>query len=202
MRPKLIPALFLFLGSYWPLSLILAIEDIKASSWTLPLCDPREWAHGCHVPTFANPERSLGFLAACTVSLVFFLLSLLVVEKRHELTVRDFKAIPNDLINYVFPYVVAFMSLDLGDTGKWYGFLLFLGWMFIITYRSQQILMNPLLLIIGWQLYEINATIEEKQRTVRAFARERLERGATYGYCRVQELRVLIKGEPSDEKGG
>ncbi|CAI9007768.1 hypothetical protein EMIT0324P_70245 [Pseudomonas chlororaphis] len=45
----------------------------------------------------------------------------------HQLTVKDSKTVPNDLINYVFPYVVSFMGLDLASDGKFYGFLVFLG---------------------------------------------------------------------------
>jgi hypothetical protein len=53
-------------------------------------------------------------------------------------------------MNYVLPYVVSFMSIDYQVTGKFVGFLIFLGWMFLITYKSGQIMLNPLLTVFGW----------------------------------------------------
>lgn len=69
--------------------------------------------------------------------------------------VQEVKAIPNDLINYVLPYVVSFMGLSYADPQKLGGFLVFWVVLFLITYRSGQILMNPLLIVLGWKLYEV-----------------------------------------------
>jgi hypothetical protein len=110
-----------------------------------------------------------------------------------------YKAIPNDLINYVFPYVVAFMVLDLGDTGKYYGFWLFLAWMFLVTYRSGQILMNPLLIVVGWQLYEIDAIIDEESLTVRAISRFEPTKDKSFPYFGIQDVKLLLKEDTNGE---
>ena len=151
MQMRLFPALILFLGSYFPLSLILLIQDIKQAFWQAPgapLCRITKVSY-CYLPELANPGRALGLLVVCAVSLVIFMVLMKNLSGYSSLEVVDSKSVPNDLINYVFPYVVSFMGLDLGVDGKFFGFLLFIVLMFVITYRSGQILMNPFLLIAG-----------------------------------------------------
>ena len=185
----------LFLGSYFPLSVILLLQDIKEDSWRLRLCRPFQ-ASACVLPILTNPARTLVLVIICAVSLVICLWLLRKLPGKTELVVLDAKTVPNDLINYVFPYVVSFMGLDVGVNGKFYGFLLFIGWMFLITYRSGQILMNPLLLVVGWQLYELNVTIKgSNKRCVRALSRDRVVEGDVLNSCLVQGIYVLHKGD-------
>lgn len=192
MNVKILPAVFLFLGSYFPLSIILLLQDISEASWKRSLC----WSmQSCELPVLMNGGRSLTLSLVCLLSLMFFLWVLKKLPAMHELTVKDAKTVPNDLINYVFPYVVSFMGLDLGNDGKLYGFIVFLAWMFLITYRSGQILMNPLLLATGWQLYELNVVTAGQHRSVIALARTKIRPGDTLRSCVVQGIYVLSKGE-------
>jgi hypothetical protein len=190
MQVKLLPSALLFLGSYFPLSAILFLQDISDKSWAKSVC----WSlKKCELPILSNPGRSLPFLAICLISLLFFIWVLNRIPGVHELTVKESKTVPNDLINYVFPYVVSFMGLDLGSSGKFYGFIVFLGWMFLITYRSGQILMNPLLLATGWQLYEISADINGNGRNVVALSKAKIYPGDRLKSCVVQGVYVLSK---------
>jgi len=197
MQLKVLPAFILFLGSYFPLSVILLLQDVEKSSWLRPVCRPAKWFVDCQLPVLTNPGRSIGFFLVCGLSLALFFTLLRLVRGQHVLKVEGYKAVPNDLINYVFPYVVAFMVLDFADTGKYYGFWLFLGWMFVITYRSGQILMNPLLIVAGWQLYEIDAIIDGDSLTVRAISRREPGKGKSFQYFGIQDIRVLLKEEPN-----
>ncbi|MCM5570497.1 hypothetical protein M6I34_08250 [Burkholderiaceae bacterium FT117] len=194
MQLRLLPALILFLGSYFPLSLILLIQDIKETSWQAPLCRITA-ASSCYLPELANPSRALGLLGICAVSLIIFMILMKNLSGYSSLEVVDSKSVPNDLINYVFPYVVSFMGLDLGVDGKFFGFLLFVVLMFAITYRSGQILMNPFLLVAGWQLYELNIVTEGRKRCVRALSREQVKPGDHLESCLVHGIYVLHRGE-------
>lgn len=194
MQMRLFPALILFLGSYFPLSLILLIQDIKETSWQAPLCRIAEFS-SCYLPVLANPGRALGMLGLCAGSLVVFMILMKNLSGYASLEVIDSKSIPNDLINYVFPYVVSFMGLDLGLDGKFFGFLLFIVLMFVITYRSGQILMNPFLLVAGWQLYELNIVTEGNKRCVRALSKEQIRSGDHLTSCLVHGIYVLHRGE-------
>lgn len=194
MEMRLFPALILFLGSYFPLSLILLVQDIKESSWSAPLCKITELS-SCHLPELANPERALSLLGICAVSLVTFMVLIKNLSAYSSLEVIDSKSIPNDLINYVFPYVVSFMGLDLGADGKIFGFLIFIALMFIITYRSGQILMNPFLLVAGWQLYELNILTEGHKRCVKALSKDQVKSGDHLESCLVHGIYVLHRGK-------
>lgn len=194
MEMRLFPALILFLGSYFPLSLILLIQDVKETSWQAPLCRLTEFS-SCDLPGLVNPGRALGLLGICAVSLVIFMILMKNLSGYSSLEVVDSKSVPNDLINYVFPYVVSFMGLDLGLDGKFFGFLLFIALMFVITYRSGQILMNPFLLVAGWQLYEMNIMAEGHKRCVRALSKELIRSGDHLTSCLVHGIYVLHRGE-------
>lgn len=193
MQIKLVPAALLFLGSYFPLALILAVQDIKSEFWELPVCRvPNFWVE-CRLPYFGNPGLVWGFLTVTFLSLVFFLWLLKHLRGTTEMTIEESRTIPNDLINYVFPYIVSFMSVQFDSTGTVLGFSLFMLWMFLISYRSGQILMNPLLLAVGWQLYEVKANIEGKRRSLRALSRENVLPNQTLSSCLVQGIYVLSK---------
>lgn len=194
MQMRLFPALILFLGSYFPLSLILLIQDIKESSWKAPLCRLSA-EYSCFLPELTNPGRAVVLLVVCALSLLVFMVLMKRLSGYSSLDVVDSKSVPNDLINYVFPYVVSFMGLDLGIDGKLYGFLLFIVLMFVITYRSGQILMNPLLLVAGWQLYELNIVTEGHRRCVNALSKEQVKAGDHLESCLVQGIYVLHRGE-------
>nr|CBA26571.1 hypothetical protein Csp_E36590 [Curvibacter putative symbiont of Hydra magnipapillata] len=194
MKMRLLPALILFLGSYFPLSLIFVVQDIKDSSWKEPICTIATIST-CHLPELANPGRALTLLAICAFSLVLFFVLMKGLSAYSNLEVIDSKSVPNDLINYVFPYVVSFMGVDLGAEGKFYGFLLFILLMFVITYRSGQILMNPFLLVTGWQLYELNILTEGQKRCVKALSPDQIQPGDQLESCLIHGIYVLHKGE-------
>jgi hypothetical protein len=193
MQIKLMPAALLFIASYFPLALILAVQDVKAAAWAQPLCGHAKFWAQCELPALANPGLGYGCIAVTVLSLIFFLWVLRHLTGTTQMTIKESKAIPNDLINYVFPYIVSFMGVDLGSTGKMLGFGLFLVWLFLISYRSGQILMNPLLLAVGWQLYEIQAEIEGHRRSLRALSREMVVPGQQLRSCLVQGIYVLSR---------
>lgn len=191
MQIKLIPAASLFLGSYFPLALILVTQDVPNEEWRRSICKSLQFWRSCNIPRVAHPVVVYSFIATSAASLVFFLWLLRHLNGATEMTIKESKSIPNDLINYAFPYIVSFMGVELDSTGKLIGFGLFMVWLFVITYRSGQILMNPLLLAAGWQLYEIQADIEGNRRTLRALSREHVVPGRTLKSCLVQGIYVL-----------
>jgi hypothetical protein len=195
MKIRRLPAILLFMASYFPLSLILLLQDVSEASWNSPICRSIE---SCGLPDLMNATRSLSLFGVCLFSLVFFLIVMKMMPADHDLTIREAKPAPNDLINYVFPYVVSFMGLDLGSTGKLCGFLVFLGWMFLITYRSGQILMNPLLIAAGWQLHEVTVRIGGSDRTGFALAKTPVNPGDAFKYSKPQNGVYVLKKKESE----
>lgn len=92
----------------------------------------------------------------------------------------------------MFLYVVSFMGISYEAPEKLLGFAVFLFWMFAITYKSGQIIMNPLLLMFGWRLYEAKININGQSRDVRILKRGNL----TPGNYKVQTIQdFYIAGE-------
>jgi hypothetical protein len=152
MNPRFVVACIIFAGSYLPLSLILLAQNVDYSpapnsGWVLP------WL-GWHI-ALKNPAFSIGIFAACLICFLITLPALASVPARTQIIIKEAEPNPADLMSYVLPYVVSFMSIDYQETGKFVGFLIFLGWMFWITHASGQIILNPVLAVLGWKLYKI-----------------------------------------------
>ena len=62
-----------------------------------------------------------------------------VVRPKHEVVVKSADYVPADLMNYTLLTSYRSQSLDYQEPGTFIGFLIFMGWMFLITHRSGQI---------------------------------------------------------------
>lgn len=191
MQFRIASGFLIFVGSYLPLAIILAVQDVPMAWWSNPLCTPQAFRAGqCAFIPFANPELALSFLALSVVAVLATHLMFRQLSYPFDVRVERAKAIPNDLINYTFPYVVSFMGISYAEPEKLLGFGVFLLWMFAITYRSGQIVMNPLLLILGWKLHEAEILIGNARREVRVLKRGALIPGAQVGQT-IQDFYIV-----------
>ena len=155
MQLRILFAAAIYLGSYLPLSLILLAQDLDVEVVKRGICPVGSMvALGCASP-LKNPFYSLAAVAVCAIGILGTFLALRVLRTSQRVKVTESKHIPADLINYVIPYVVSFISLDFEQGTKLIGFAVFLGWIFWITYRSGQIVLNPVLAAFGWKLFEV-----------------------------------------------
>lgn len=176
MQFKLASAFLIFIGSYLPLAIIFAAQDIPKEWWAQPICSTIDVRECTFIP-FKNGALTAIFICVTLASTILAQFSLRKISFPYTIEVNSSKPIPNDIINYVFPYVVSFMGISYSEPEKLLGFTVFLLWMFAITYKSGQIIMNPLLLMFGWKLYEANITINNKPRDVRILKRGQLVPG-------------------------
>lgn len=191
MQFQIIPGFLIFLGSYFPLSAILAVQDIPTSWWKRAICTPHAILTGsCDFNPFMDPVLSVTFLAVSAAAVILAWTSLRKISFPFNIEVKSAKATPNEIINYTFPYVVSFMGISYSETPKLLGFGIFLFLMFALTYKSGQILMNPLLLIFGWRLYEATIVINGSERDVQILKLGPLTPGPASAQT-IQELYVL-----------
>lgn len=194
MQFRLASGFVVFLGSYFPLAFILAIQDIPSAFWDLAICTPELYqTSGCTFLPFQNPTWSISFMAISGVAIWLSRRTLKIVSYPHTVTVKSKRAIPNEVINYTFPYVVSFMGMSYDDPQKLLGFFAFLLWMFTITYKSGQILMNPLLLLFGWRLYEGTIGVGSQTLETVILHQGNLEH-SRYNAQKIQEIYILEKG--------
>jgi hypothetical protein len=191
MQFQLLPGFLIFFGSYLPLAIILAIQDIPRTWWSQQICTPTGFlANTCLFNPFENPTLSIAFLTLTAVALLLAGASLKRISYPFVVSVKRLKATPNEIINYTFPYVVSFMGITYDDPQKLLGFGVFLLWMFAITQKSGQILMNPLLLIFGWRLYEATIVINNIEKEIRVLKHGLLELGPQKAQT-VQDFYIL-----------
>lgn len=176
MQFRVISAFITFIGSYLPLAMILAIQDIPIKWWQSPFCNPFKISSCSFIP-FMNPVLSILFIVVTLIAVLLSNSLLNKISMPFDAQVESSKPIPSDIINYVFPYVVAFMGLSYNTPDKLLGFLVFILLMFAITYKSGQIIMNPILLMFGWQLFEAKININNHVKEVRILKKGNLHKG-------------------------
>ena len=164
MQFRLLPAFLVFIGSYAPLTFILALQDIKEDSWRLNICLNFK---DCVLPVFNHPY--LSFFGIFLTTICFFMTIIILGRMRYKypVEVKVAKPIPSELIGYSFPFIVSFVGVNYDSTGKIAGLVVFLIWLFLISYRAGTIIMNPILLILGWNLYEAEAEINGEKRVIK-----------------------------------
>lgn len=115
------------------------------------------------------------------------------ISPRVPVDIKETKHIPAELMSYTLPYVVSFMSLEYQETGKFLGLIIFLTWIFLITYKSGQLILNPLLAVIGWRLYEVKYQFPSGGEIYsgRALSRDIVEPGRRYDHTTAQDVLVL-----------
>jgi hypothetical protein len=200
MKLRFWAAAVIYLASYLPLSVILLCQDLNLDRLGGGLCNPfaARAAVRCQVP-LDHPIVATGAVLICALALGVALLTLRLVQPKQKIVIKESKAVPADLMNYVLPYVVSFMGLDYKDGGKLLGFGVFFLWIFVITHKSGQVILNPVLVVFGWQLYDVTYTFENEttEYSGAILSRSTLEVGKAYRQVGVQDV-LIVKGEPDD----
>ena len=200
MQLRKLSAFALYIGSYSPLCLVLLAQDIDFNAAQARFCNPSDWLDAaCGLPLL-NPIWSIGAVAVSIACLLVTLWTLRVVEVAHRISVVEAKHTPADLINYIIPYVVSFMGIDFASPSKMIGFGVFFVLIFWITYRSGQIVMNPILAVFGWKLFEIKYSFlqSEDQFAGRVLSRIEIEPNKTYAHGNIQDV-MIVRGQQTGE---
>ncbi|WP_157957010.1 hypothetical protein [Salinicola salarius] len=161
MQLKIPSAFLIFCGSYLPLSVILLIKDFDESALGDNVC----WGYfsgveSCYLP-FYNPGFGFGIVAFCLACLFLSLFLLSRIRCKYEIKLLEIKHVPMDLMNYVLPYLVAFISINYSEPKEFLGYLIFLAWLFWITFKSGRAVLNPVLAIFNWKFYEVSYVLKE-----------------------------------------
>ena len=184
MQFKIIPAFLVFIGSYLPLSIILFIQNINENSIESDFC--LNFSNICGLPTLQNPFLAYSILL---LTLSCFILSYYLINEircAKTLEVIEVKPIPNELISYSFPYIVSFMGFNYSNKTTFISFLTFFFWLFLITYKAGQIVMNPLFIIFGWNLFEAKAKINNEILTIKILSKTAIYQNRKYKYAKIQ----------------
>lgn len=201
MKVRAPAAAIIFLGSYLPLSLILLAQNYDYSYLHHSIClNLLETNHSCVIP-LKNPTFAIGIFLICSSCLLATLLTLRLVAPKQVIVVTSCKYVPAQLMNYVLPYVVSLISVDYQDTGKFVSLAIFLSWMYWITYKSGQIILNPILTVFNWRLYEVSyrfpaATVEHSGLLL---SKETIAETKAYRQVTIQDVLIVNQHDGSGE---
>ena len=202
MQFRLPASIIIFLGSYLPLALILLAQDFEYSFVGHTLCSQPWHASSACVLPLRHPEYSLTVFFACLICFCLSLVALATTRPKIPIEITEASYIPAELMSYTLPYVVSFMSLDYKETGKFVGLIIFLAWMFWITFRSGQLILNPILIAFGWRLYNIQYVFpgDVKIRNGRALCSGEIEAGQRHNHTVVQDVIIIRPSKVPEEQ--
>ena len=150
MKPRFFTATLLFISAYSPLFLILAVKDFD---FVTTKC-------------FKHPLAISIMLGLAALSILLLFLSVLSITRGNmSVKVKSLNNRSGDLINYTIPYIVSFFGFDLSKTEDVVSLSIFLLLMLFLTIKSKSIFMNPILLLAGYNLYDLEYEFDNKVYT-------------------------------------
>jgi hypothetical protein len=192
---RIYAAIIVYMASYFPLSIILFIQDLDYHTASHGICeDWLSFGERCAIPLH-HPVLAVIVVLVSLACLLVALLTIQLIKPGRSIAIVESKHVPTDLMSYVLPYVVSFMSLDFGDSSKFLGFAVFFAWIFLITYRSGQIIMNPMLAVFGYRLYELKYAYQGGSAVIYsgfALSNTQLEPNTVHKHSSIQDV-IIIK---------
>jgi len=190
---RFLTSVAVFIGSYVPLAAILLVQDVNYTAVGYHVCWPlRDHTPKCAIP----PILSIFVLIVSLLCLLLTIVALERVRTKRQIVVKTHRYIPSELISYTLPYIVTLIAIGYDDMGKLVGLLLFMGWMFAIVYKSGQLILNPVLVVFGWRLYELEYTHAGGSETfaARALVKGLIKSGVQYEQASLQDVLVIRPG--------
>lgn len=165
MKPKLITAVLLFISAYAPLFVILAVKDFDFS------CSLR----------FKHSTPIYILLGLTVTSLVLLFYAVASIKRGNmPVVVKSVKSRSVDLINYTIPYIVSFFGFDLSKIEDVVSLTIFLLLMLLMTIKSKSVFMNPILLLVGYNLYDVEYEFDGKPNTAIVISKHDIKNGDVY----------------------
>lgn len=132
----------LFLSSYLPLFTILAFQYRDAV---------------ITIQGVVVPYASTFFATLCIVSLPFLVLVIRVQSNSSTdfKEVEEYRRRNDQLTSYLLVYIFAFLGLNLLNLDDLVAFIVFFGMVAVIQIRSAQLHINPVLGMLGYDIYQI-----------------------------------------------
>ena len=173
-------SLLLFLSAYSPLLLILVIKDYDPNHFNLL---PR------------NPLLSGALLLLAIGSCIGILHA--VRDLQSGLSVEVIKASnkSGEMFGYTIPYIISFLRIDLGDWQTQLSLVIFLVMLFIVSYRTQTVFVNPVLAMAGYMLIDCTFKRGATETQALVITRAPLKIGESYVLERLSHYLYVVTNQ-------
>lgn len=139
MKLRFIASILIFISAYSPLSIIFLIQDFDTHNMTLK-----------------HPVLIWQIIGVSLLSCIIVWAAVYFIKgSRPPVTIKKVSNRSGELINYSIPYMISFFVMDLGNTKLLLSFLFFMIIMFVITLKTHNIFVNPILACMGYNLYDV-----------------------------------------------
>lgn len=165
MKPKLLTAILLFISAYSPLFLILAVKDFDF------------YCSYC----FKHPIGIFVLLGLSVLSVILLFVTINSIKRGNmPVTVKAVKNRSVDLINYTIPYIVSFFGFDLAKVEDIISLSIFLLLLLLLTIKSKSVFMNPILLLAGYNLYDLEYEFDKKSFSTIVISKHEMKSGERF----------------------
>ena len=162
MKPKLLTAVLLFISAYSPLFLILAVKDFDF------ICTLQ----------FKHPLAIFILLGIAILSIVLLFVTISSIKRGNmPVTVKAVRNRSVDLINYTIPYIVSFFGFDLAKMEDIISLSIFLLLLLLLTIKSKSVFMNPILLLAGYNLYDLEYEFDGRPYSTVVISKHEMKNG-------------------------
>jgi hypothetical protein len=147
MKPRIFAALLMFMSSYFPLVLIFVVKDLDVYSG---------------LPTHPRIAVCLVVIEAIACAVVLLVVRSIKTGIETELTKVSNKSA--EMFTYTIPYMISFYNFNLGDWKTLVCLLIFMTIMFVLSYKTNTFLINPVLALSGYGLYDCQFKSTNKEK--------------------------------------
>ena len=163
MKLRFIPASLIFLSSYFPLGLIFIIKDLESDTLY-----PQ------------HPYIAIGVAVVFLFSCAMVLSAPRSFKGGLPITLTKVSNKSGDMFTYTIPYMISFYNFNLGDWKTLLCLGVFMTIMFLLSYKTQNMLVNPVLALAGYGLYDCQFTHGGSTRQGLMISKLVLEENQTY----------------------
>lgn len=161
LKLKLWTSLVVFISAYSPLMIILAIQQMDFSK------------------PFRPVNMSIILLAVAVIGSIIVLLVVRSIKSGLNVGVVKASNKSGDMFSYTIPYILAFMKVDFGDLKTILSIFLFMLLLFMMSYRSQTVFVNPILAIFGYMLIDCTFNRDGKEIQAMVISKKPITSGET-----------------------
>lgn len=170
MKLKILPSILIFLSAYSPLAVIFLIQDF-------------DWK----TKSVLHPEIMYPILAIAAISVILIWVAVKFIKvSTPPVKVLSVSNKSGELINYSIPYMISFFVMDLSKTKLLLSFGFFMFIMYVLTLKTHNIFINPILAVIGYNIYDV--TYQKDSMEYQSFFLIKGERLRKDENCRIVEL--------------
>lgn len=177
MKPRFWVTLLMFISSYAPLVLILAVRDFDYDGYRL------------NSPDIVWPALAI---AAVSCLMLWFVMRQFRGGELAEVLEVENRSV--ELLNYTIPYLISFLPLEIGQANEMVAFGLFMALMFWLTYKTDNLYINPVLTFFGYGLYRVSVTISGHRYEVNALTRSLPKEGDRFFLERLSPFLYVESG--------